>query len=215
MPKIDFQKIVKEIPSATVDEMAVPSYTHWNPLIRWLMWKRLSVVNGICLHLKKVETALDFGTGTGVMLPFLANIAERVIAVDKQIEPARRLRAQLGLENIECFEVESLLMPVPDESVDLILCLDVLEHIPPLQEVIGALAKTLKPGGILIVSAPSENLVYKVGRWIAGFQKRATYHCWNAKEVNQAVATHLELLQRKKLFPLICFFEISVFQKAR
>ena len=26
------------------DEMAIPSYLHWNPLIRWLMWRRYEVV---------------------------------------------------------------------------------------------------------------------------------------------------------------------------
>jgi len=197
---------------SVVDEIAVPSYIHWNPLIRWLMWKRLTVVQTLCGGLQS-KIVLDYGTGAGVILPFLSEIADRVVALDKVIAPATRLCKHYGLNNVELHEVDTLPIPLPDESVDLILCLDVLEHIKALQDVIQELARILRAGGVLIVSGPSENPIYKLGRLIAGFHKRATYHCWNIDDVNEALKTHLALIQQRTLMGPVRLFDIGVFQK--
>jgi len=206
------ERITKGLDNAVVDEMAIPSYTHWNPLIRWLMWKRLAIVQDLCNGLQ-IEVALDYGTGAGVMLPFLSKIADRVVALDRFIMPAAKLCEHYKLHNVELKEIDTLPIPLPDGSVDLILCLDVLEHIEALQEIIRELVRILKPGGRVIVSGPSENLIYKLGRLIAGFRKRATYHHWNIDDVNEALEAHLTLIQRETLLGPVRLFDISVFQR--
>ena len=52
------------------DEMAIPSYLHANPLIRWLMWRRYET---IARFLDRVDgdTAFEFGCGLGLFLPEL------------------------------------------------------------------------------------------------------------------------------------------------
>ena len=80
----DFRDSTKGFASNILDEMAVPSYTHWNPVVRWQMWRRLALVQDLCTG-QPVERALDFCTGTGVMLPFLSRTAEHVVALDKVI----------------------------------------------------------------------------------------------------------------------------------
>lgn len=208
----DLQEVVKGYSDSIVDEMAVPSYTHWNPLIKWLMWKRLAVVQDLCGNLR-IGVAVDYGTGTGIMLAFLSQIANRVVAFDKFIAPASRLCELQNLHNVELKDVDTLPVPLPDENVDLILCLDVLEHIQVLQETVKELVRVLKPKGRLVVSGPSENPIYKLGRLLAGFQKRATYHRWNIDDVNKALKTHLSLIQQKTLLGPVHLFDISVFQK--
>ena len=208
----ELRKIASDLPNSVTDEMAIPSYTHRNPLIRWLMWKRLAVVQALCEGLH-VEVALDYGTGTGVMLPFLSKIANHVVAFDKVIIPAARLIEHHELRNVELKEVDTLPILLPDESVDLILCLDALEHIKPLQEVTKELTRVLKPGGRLVMSGPSENAIHKLGRLLAGFRKRATYHRWNVDDVNKALRAYLALRHRKTLLGPVRLFEISVFEK--
>ena len=46
------------------------------------------------------------------------------------------------------------LIPMPDESYDVILCSEVLEHVPHPDIAIKEMARLLKPGGKLIVTAP-------------------------------------------------------------
>jgi SAM-dependent methyltransferase len=45
-------------------------------------------------------------------------------------------------------------IPVPDRSFDAVLCTEVLEHVPRPHEALEELARVLKPGGRLILTAP-------------------------------------------------------------
>lgn len=45
-------------------------------------------------------------------------------------------------------------IPVPDASFDAVLCTEVLEHVPEPIRVVGELARVLRPGGKLILTAP-------------------------------------------------------------
>lgn len=45
-------------------------------------------------------------------------------------------------------------IPIPDKTYDIILCTEVLKHTPDPQLVIKELSRLLKPGGILILTAP-------------------------------------------------------------
>jgi SAM-dependent methyltransferase len=45
-------------------------------------------------------------------------------------------------------------LPLPDESVDTILCTEVMEHVPDPEKTIQEFARVLRPGGTVIVTAP-------------------------------------------------------------
>ncbi len=51
--------------------------------------------------------------------------------------------------------IEAMSLPIEPESIDLILCLDVLEHLVNPQQVIAALHQLLVPGGKIIASIPN------------------------------------------------------------
>lgn len=78
MKKISTQKLKKilskdisGISEYNKDEMAIPSYLHWNPLIRWLMWRRYEYILYLS-EISKEMSVLEFGCGIGVFLPELA-----------------------------------------------------------------------------------------------------------------------------------------------
>jgi 2-polyprenyl-3-methyl-5-hydroxy-6-metoxy-1,4-benzoquinol methylase len=78
-------------------EMAVPSYTHWNPLIRWLFWKRLDVAVDLA-GLRPGIRVLDFGVGTGVLARTLASAdASRIVGVDVLLGPAEEMARRTGI----------------------------------------------------------------------------------------------------------------------
>lgn len=45
-------------------------------------------------------------------------------------------------------------IPVPNESFDVVLCTEVLEHVPAPIAVLAEIARVLKPGGIALITAP-------------------------------------------------------------
>jgi SAM-dependent methyltransferase len=51
-------------------------------------------------------------------------------------------------------------IPEPDESFDIILCSEVLEHVPDPTKVLDELMRLLKPEGKLILTAPFSSLVH-------------------------------------------------------
>ena len=51
-------------------------------------------------------------------------------------------------------------IPLPECSVDVILCSEVLEHIPEPAKALDEFARLIKPGGLIIITAPFSSLVH-------------------------------------------------------
>jgi 2-polyprenyl-3-methyl-5-hydroxy-6-metoxy-1,4-benzoquinol methylase len=165
------------VPSpADRDEMAVPTYMHRNPLARWIFWKRHRVILSLA-ELGPRDAVLDFGTGIGALLPSLCAAAHTVWATDLRDTLARRLAARRGL-NVRFVESQRIAETIGDDTLQVVVAADVLEHIeePQLSETLRVFAQKLGHDGRLIVSFPTENLLYKVGRILAGFRGKGAYH---------------------------------------
>lgn len=63
-------------------------------------------------------------------------------------------------------------IPEPDASFDAILCSEVLEHIPEPTDALNEFARLLKPGGVLILTAPFSSNVHMAPYYFCtGFSK--------------------------------------------
>ncbi len=94
---------------------------------------------------------LDIGCGTGATLKATADLG-LTIGIDRSPEALRFCR-QRGIHDLVLGAGESL--PVRDESVDAVLALDLLEHIPDDSSACREFARVLKPGGVLVVTVPA------------------------------------------------------------
>jgi 2-polyprenyl-3-methyl-5-hydroxy-6-metoxy-1,4-benzoquinol methylase len=63
--------------------------------------------------------------------------------------------AKPKLDEVYQANIEETILPIEAESIDLILCLDVLEHLVDPHKVVAYLHKLLVPGGIIIASIPN------------------------------------------------------------
>ncbi|NNM00763.1 MAG: methyltransferase domain-containing protein, partial [Gammaproteobacteria bacterium] len=156
------------------DEMAIPSYLHGNPLIRWLMWRRYEAIAEM-LTGGADRKALEFGCGVGLFLPELCAKFSSVYAVDLFPQYARQLASQRGLPVTFPEHVDE----VADGSLDAIVAADVLEHLEDLEQTLELFRRKLKRGGELLVSGPTESFFYQVGRILAGFGDKGDYHHTN------------------------------------
>lgn len=164
--------------------MAIPSYLHSNPAMRWIAWRRLEVVAEL-LRDSSARTVLDFGCGTGVLFDEASQIADQVYGVDIVLEPARLLIDEWGLDKVSLMDPETAKAQVPLQSVDTIVAAEVLEHIDPIDDTLAFFRDRLKPTGKLLVSLPTENALYRFGRRLAGFHGH--YHESNAATIHQQI----------------------------
>lgn len=103
---------------------------------------------------------LDAGSGFGQYSYYLSkmNPAWKILAVDvkqEQVEDCNRFFAELGSKNVT-FEMADLTKFVQPEAFDLALSVDVMEHILEDVEVFKNIYASLKPGGMLLISTPSD-----------------------------------------------------------
>lgn len=197
------------------DEMAVPSYCHGNPLIRWLFWKRLRVALEL-LQATGAERCLDFGAGSGVLLPALSARCARVYAADLLPGPARHMVERRHLQNVQVLDSAlPTLADVEGKPLDAIMALDVLEHVDDLPGTIASFAKLLRPGGRVIMSGPTETPLYKLGRVVAGFAGKGHYHHTNVFDIRQRfleAGFHVREERRLPRAPLPSLFLVDRFE---
>lgn len=103
-----------------------------------------------------IRQVLDFGCGSGVMLPYLSQISSQVTAMDVDLLPLERVQKHIPLAaNVEVKDAaKNGISDLPKNSFDLIIALDVLEHVKDLPRTLNELLALLKQGGQLIVSGP-------------------------------------------------------------
>jgi 2-polyprenyl-3-methyl-5-hydroxy-6-metoxy-1,4-benzoquinol methylase len=200
------QKILRASSPGEYDEQALPAYSHRNRLMRWLFWQRLRrVVRYLERKAPAGARVLDFGCGVGMLLPLLAWRGFQVTGVDLDIRHTESFLAAFGISGVTILSA-SKLNELPSGQFDIITALDVLEHVPELDQTIVRLGNLLKPGGKLVVCGPTENALYRLGRRLAGFS--GAYHLRNIEDIRQAVHKHFTTVSLGTIYPWLPLFKL-------
>jgi ubiquinone/menaquinone biosynthesis C-methylase UbiE len=107
------------------------------------------VVHGILQSLP-AGLALDVACGTGRHTRYLAQLGHRVIGVDSA--PAMLDRAAANVPGASLAQAELHQLPIPDHTVDVIVCALALTHVPDLAAALTEFVRVLRPGGHLVIS---------------------------------------------------------------
>ncbi|HKG54592.1 MAG TPA: class I SAM-dependent methyltransferase [Anaerolineales bacterium] len=208
------RKVLEEAERGRLDESGFPAYSHLNPLINWLFWQRLRTAMNYIEKYTPYENILDFGCGSGVMLPFLAQHVRQVTAIDIDLVPLESLKKHIPLaENVHVLDANQIsLSQLTPKSFDLINALDVLEHVDDLSTTLRDLLHLLRPGGRLLVSGPTENIFYQMGRKLAGPEFSGDYHERGTAEIKRELARLTCVRQIATLYWPAPLFEIFVAQ---
>jgi 2-polyprenyl-3-methyl-5-hydroxy-6-metoxy-1,4-benzoquinol methylase len=186
------------------DEQALPSYINSNPLMQYLFWERIRLVLNHLNQKEKYNVILDFGSGLGILQPILSKNSNSVISVDLDTSNAEKYAKEEKLENIFFFKDINSFINKYENKIELIIAMDVLEHIENVGEVLSDFHKLLKPEGKLIITGPTENIFYKVGRYLARYS--GDYHKRNIYSILDSLENNFHVCKVTKLFPFPVFF---------
>jgi 2-polyprenyl-3-methyl-5-hydroxy-6-metoxy-1,4-benzoquinol methylase len=219
--KIFKENIVKLLQQQGTDEVlseaALPAYAHSNPLIDYIFWRRLiSASDCISQHCKPGAKILDFGCGTGVFSYEIASKGYVTTSVDLDLKPVELLKKYIDYPiTIDFREGEVFTLNLEENSYDAIVALDVLEHIPidELPKYIEKFKSLLREGGCIIVSGPTENILYKMGRKFAGKDFTGHYHETTISKIKAVFSRSFEVKLLSKLLWPLTLFEVFYVKK--
>lgn len=102
-------------------------------------------------------TVADIGCGRGFYFPLYHQLGATIIGVERDAEPLAmaRLRAQ-SLE-ATVLEAGAERVPLDDETVDVVVMSEILEHLPSPSLALAEARRILVPGGWLLVTVPNAN----------------------------------------------------------
>ncbi|MEI7485681.1 MAG: class I SAM-dependent methyltransferase, partial [Ignavibacteriota bacterium] len=157
---------------------------------------------------------MDFGCGSGILSYLLGSKNHKVLAYDIIIDPLNMVREQIDFgENISVSDSPlEQIVESNKNKFDCIVALDVLEHIEDLVPYVKKFKLLLKENGQIIFSGPTENILYKFGRKVAGNDYSGDYHVSNIKTISNFFRNYGKVEKIKTLYPLFPLFEIYSFK---
>lgn len=99
-------------------------------------------------------TCLDVGCSSGIITSYISRYFKMTIGLEydetalKAIDPAAR-------DLLIFIHGDAMALPIRDESVDVIICAQVYEHVPDDKVLFDEIYRVLKPGGVVFFSGPN------------------------------------------------------------
>ncbi len=152
-----FKKLMTELYEKYPDGVTLPpEYAEHvdNNLLRVLI--RLARYKFVARLIKKTDRVLEVGCGSGVGCIFLAQHSAQVTGIDansSEIAEARKINRRSNVS----FELQDLFQLDPRKKFDVVVALDVIEHMTKqtAQKFLGAMTCHLNPAGMLVIGTPS------------------------------------------------------------
>jgi ubiquinone/menaquinone biosynthesis C-methylase UbiE len=98
------------------------------------------------------QTVADIGTGTGFLAEEALDAGARVIGIDMSEGMLAQVRARFADRPFEARSGDVGALPLGDGETDAVLANMVLHHAPEPPRAIREMARTLKPGGTLVIT---------------------------------------------------------------
>lgn len=173
-------------------------------------WHRYVVASRFC----RGKSVLDVACGEGYGSNMLAGVAKSVIGVDISgaavAHAADRYRER---ENLEFKQGSCEKIPLPDDSVDVAVSMETIEHIEQQEAFIRELKRVLKPGGLLVMSSPNKREYSDARNYHNEFHVREMYRD-EFEALLQPEFPHIHWLGQKLLFQSVIWPESSGFDGA-
>ncbi len=139
-----------------LDELAVLEETYW-----WHIAKRKLAASLLTRYFPTPGRLLEGGVGSAGNLQHFRELGYEVAGFDISDVAVERARSR-GLTDVRVHDLTKP-WPVGNGSLDVVVMLDVLEHLSNPVDVLRDVARTLRPGGGIVVTVPA--IPWLFGDW--------------------------------------------------
>lgn len=190
-----------------LEESCVPSYVHGNAAAAAVSWWRLAAAARLYAKHAPGCRVLDFGAGTGEIHHLLKPAPACYHFVEGNSILAAALTTFIPT-------AQPMDLAGAGGGYDAVFALDSLEHNDDVAVLVDRLFAALKPGGVFILSGPTENWLYRLGRRLAGFSGH--YHTTTIAHIEAAFRPHGRLVDTISLpLPGLTLFRVTVWRKGQ
>ncbi len=124
-------------------------------------FRRHEIVYARLLERCAGRTVLEAGSGEGYGANMIAGVATRVIGLDYDVSAVEHVRA--AYPRVEMIQGNLAELPFDDESVDVVVNFQVIEHLWDQAQFLRECSRVLRPGGELLISTPNR-ITFSPGR---------------------------------------------------
>jgi 2-polyprenyl-3-methyl-5-hydroxy-6-metoxy-1,4-benzoquinol methylase len=173
-----------------------------NPVVRRLFDRFFATVGETVAPLGAANL-LDAGCGEGETIERLTGLLPREITgVDLNAESVAFASERIPSGDFRVADVTDL--PFDDDSFDLVLCLEVLEHIPGPEAAVVELARVCR--GDIVISVPSEPWFrlgsLARGKYLEGWGNHPEHvNHWNPRSLEAFLASYTEVVSVTRSTP--------------
>ncbi len=117
-------------------------------------------------------SVLDVGGGSGWLLTQIRQVSRRISETHEvDIDEGAQAAAERAGHRFHCMSIEEF---EPREKFDLILMLNIIEHVADPGRVLRAVERCLTPGGLILIKTPNSATL---DRWIFQNRNWGGFHC--------------------------------------
>jgi 2-polyprenyl-3-methyl-5-hydroxy-6-metoxy-1,4-benzoquinol methylase len=182
----EVRKIYNDFPDGV---QLSPEYAHFlqNDTLRLLI--RLARYKFIARLIKKEDHLLEVGSGSGMGSIFLGQHCKKVRGIDVKESEVNDALALNKRANVEFFKQDLFDIEV-EELFDVILSLDVIEHMPDGLDykLIETKVKHLKDSGMIIVGTPS----FYSYEYQSTISKASHFKCFDLPDLEKLVGKYVQ-----------------------
>lgn len=169
-----------------------------NPLQKvWHRYKFEKLINLIPLNSQRI---LDIGCASGVLTAAIAEgrKGSKVTGVDVYKNAIDFARSKYP--NLEFIVADALRLPFKDESFNLVVCAETLEHVTDPRKVLSEIKRILKKDGVVIISMDTGNILFKI-IWFLWTKTKG--RVWEGSHLHEFNSQLLEDLIRNSGFRIV------------
>ena len=152
------------------------------------LWNEHFARYAFSARLARGKRVLDMGCGAGYGSAELAKQALKVTGLDISSDAVAHAREHFASPNVEFVEGSAAAAPLPDQSFDLIVAFEVIEHLADWRKLLEEARRLMAPGGQFVVSTPNK-LYYQATRAVSG-PNPYHEHEFEFEEFRQALAEY-------------------------